>query len=420
MTVVVIGLNHRTAPLDLLGRTAVPGERLAKALADVSSRPNIAEAVVLSTCNRTEVYAVVERFHGAYQDGRDFLCDLAGAAPEELADHLYSAFDDDAVAHLFRVAAGLDSAVLGESEILGQVRTAWVLAHQEGAARAGLNLLFRHALEAGKRVRTETAIGRSAASVSSAAVEMAKERLEGLGGRRVLVVGAGDMGAGMAVALRSAGVGEMLVANRTMARAVELAARVDGTALTLSDVPGSLAGVDVLLTSIGSGTVLFDRDAIADAMSVRSDRPLLVVDVAVPRDVDHGVAEIPGVTLLDLDDLRAFAERGLAERRAEAGQAETIVTEQVGRYLTDVTERQAAPLIGRLYEQAEALRLGELERLRSSLDGLDDRQRAAVEAVTRGMVAKLLHEPSMRLKGAAGTPRGERYAEVLRDLFDLP
>jgi glutamyl-tRNA reductase len=420
MTVLVIGLNHRTAPLELLERTAVPGERLAKALADVSSRPNIAEAVVLSTCNRTEIYAVVERFHGAYQDGRDFLCDLAGAAPEELADHLYSAFDDDAVAHLFRVAAGLDSAVLGESEILGQVRTAWVLAHQEGAARAGLNLLFRHALEAGKRVRTETAIGRSAASVSSAAVEMAKEQLGGLGGRSVLVVGAGDMGAGMAVALRAAGVGEMLVANRTMARAVELAARVDGVALKLADVPEALAEVDVLLTSIGSGTVLFDRDAIAATMSVRPDRPLLVVDVAVPRDVDHGVAQLSGVTLLDLDDLRAFAERGLAERRAEAGQAETIVTEQVDCYLTDVTGRQAAPLIGRLHQQAEAVRLGELDRLRSNLDGLDDRQRAAVDAVTRGIIAKLLHAPSMRLKGATGTPRGERYAEVLRDLFDLP
>ena len=212
--------------------------------------------------------------------------------------------------HLFEVASGLDSAVLGESEILGQVRTAWERARTEGAARAGLNLLFRHALEVGKRVRTETAIGRSTASVSYAAVAMATDRLGTLEGRRVLVVGAGDMGEGMAVALRHAGVGEMLVANRTVRRAVEVASRVDGLAVGLHEVDEALVDADVLLTSTGAGSVLFEHHAIAGLMERRPDRPLLIVDVAVPRDVDRGVTAIPGVTLLDLDDLRAFAERG--------------------------------------------------------------------------------------------------------------
>jgi glutamyl-tRNA reductase len=420
MPVVVIGLNHRTAPLELLERTTVAPDALAKALTDVCSRPNVNEAVVLSTCNRTEVYAVVERFHGAYQDIRDFLCDLAAAAPEDLADHLYSQFDDDAVLHLFEVASGLDSAVLGESEILGQVRTAWERARTEGAARAGLNLLFRHALEVGKRVRTETAIGRSTASVSYAAVAMATDRLGTLEGRRVLVVGAGDMGEGMAVALRNAGVGEMLVANRTVRRAVEVASRVDGLAVGLHEVDEALLDADVLLTSTGAGSVLFEHHTIARLMERRPERPLLIVDIAVPRDVDRGVTAIPGVTLLDLDDLRAFAERGMNERRAEAAAARAIAVDELDRYAEQALARQAAPLVSRLHERAEAVRQAELERHRSKLDDLDDQQRAAVDAVTKGMIAKLLHEPSIRLKSAAGSPRGERYAEVLRDLFDLP
>jgi glutamyl-tRNA reductase len=419
MPVVVIGLNHRTAPLDLLERTAVPVERLPKALADVCSRPNVTEAVVLSTCNRIEVYAFVERFHGAYQDIRDFLCEVAGAAPQEVADHLYSCYDDDVAQHLFTVVAGLDSAVLGESEILGQVRRAWLSARDEGAARAGLNLLFRHALGVGKRVRTETAIGRSTASVSSAAVAMATERLGSLEGRSVLVVGAGDMGEGMAVALRGAGVGEMLVANRTVARAVDLAARVGGLAVGLAHVGTALAEVDVLLTSTGAGTVLFEHHTIAEVMAKRPARPLLVVDIAVPRDVDRAVATLAGVTLLDLDDLRAFAERGLAERRAEAAQALAIVADEVERFEDIALARQAAPLVGKLHERAEAIRQAELHRQRARLAALDDRGRDAVEAVTRSIVAKLLHGPSVRLKDAAGSPRAERYAEVLRDLFDL-
>lgn len=419
MPVVVIGLNHRTAPLDLLERTAVPVERLPKALVDVCSRPNVSEAVVLSTCNRIEVYAVVERFHGAYQDVRDFLCDLAGAAPEDVAEHLYSHHDDEVPGHLFKVVAGLDSAVLGESEILGQVRRAWLTARDEGSARAGLNLLFRHAIEVGKRVRTDTAIGRSTVSVSSAAVAMATDRLGSLDGRTVLVVGAGDMGEGMAVALRAAGAGEMLVANRTVSRAVDLAARVGGLAVGLAHVEAALAEVDVLLTSTGSGSVLFEHHTIAEVMARRPDRPLLIVDIAVPRDVDRAAGTVAGVTLLDLDDLRAFAERGLAERRAETAQALAIVADEVERFEDVALARQAAPLVVTLHQRAEAIREAELHRQRARLAALDDRGREAVEAVTRSLVAKLLHGPSVRLKDAAGSPRAERYAEVLRDLFDL-
>jgi glutamyl-tRNA reductase len=417
VSVVVIGLNHRTVPLGLLERTTVASEGLPKALFDLVSRPNVGEAVLLSTCNRTEVYAVAERFHGAFQDIRDFLCDLSGLAPDELSPHLYSQHDEDAVAHLFTVAAGLDSAVIGESEILGQVRDAWEVARDEGAARAGLNLLFRHALETGKRARTETGIARSTASVPFAAVEMATERFGTLEGTRVVVLGAGDMGEGVVSALARAGASDIVVANRTYERAAALAARMGGRAIEFGSLGDALSEADVLLTSTGAGTFVVDADMVERATAGRA---LLVVDVAVPRDVDPAVALLPGVTLLDLDDLRDWAARGLAERRAEAERAQLIVAEEMERFGEVAVARQAAPLVAELRERAEGVRAAELRRFASRLSGIDEREREAVDALTKGIVAKLLHDPTLRLKLDAGTPRGERNAAALRDLFDLP
>ena len=418
MSIVVIGVNHRTGPLALLERVAVSVESLPKVIASLTSRVNIREAVVLSTCNRTEVYAVAERFHGAYADIRDFFCELGGLSPDELHPHLYSQHDDGAVAHLFDVAAGLDSAVLGETEILGQVRGAWELSQAEGGAKATLNLLFRHAIETGKRARTETAISRSTASVSHAAVEMAIEHLGSLEGCRVLVVGAGDMGEGVAVALVAAGAKDITVANRTAARAEQLARRVGGRVVAFNELQTVIGGVDVLLTSTGSGSVLIDHDAVATAR-VGVDTPLLIVDIAVPRDVDSAVAGLPGVSLLDLDDLRDWAAKGIEKRSVEAESVRVIVSEEVERFTIDVTSRQAAPLVAQLHEHGESIRQGELDRFAARLASLDTTQRAAVEAVTKGIIAKLLHSPSVRLKDNVGTPSGERNAAAVRDLFDL-
>ncbi len=418
MSIVVIGVNHRTGPLALLERVAVSVESLPKAISSLTSRVNIREAVILSTCNRTEVYAVAERFHGAYADIRDFFCELGGLDADELHDHLYSQHDDGAVAHLFEVAAGLDSAVLGESEILGQVRAAWELAQGEGGAKATLNLLFRHALETGKRARTETAISRSTTSVSHAAVEMAREHLGSLVGRRVLVVGAGDMGEGVAVALAAAGARDIVVTNRTESRADQLAARVGGRVVPFREMPSALANIDVLLTSTGSGSVLIDHEMMATARD-GVDTPLLIVDIAVPRDVDGAVAALPGVSLLDLDNLRDWAAKGIEKRSAEAASVRVIVGEEVERFSIDVTSRQAAPLVAQLHEHAESIRLAELDRFSARLSSLDATQRAAVEAVTKGIIAKLMHSPSVRLKEDVGTPSGERNAATVRDLFDL-
>jgi glutamyl-tRNA reductase len=419
VSVVVIGLNHRTAPLDLLERTAVDDARLPKVLHDLCARQHLSEAVVLSTCNRTEVYAVAERFHAGYEDVRNFFTDLSFLPTEDFAGHLYVHYDDAAVMHLFSVAAGLDSAVLGESEILGQVGAAWERARTEGATASALNLLFRHALEVGKRVRTETGIGRGITSVAQAAVAMATDRLGTLTGRRVLLLGAGEMAEGMAVAIGSAGDVDTVVANRTWDTAKELAGRFDGRAVRLSDLPAELAQADVLLTSTGATNIMLEHADLTTAMSRRNGRPLLVVDIAMPRDVDPAAGDIDGVTLLDMDDLRRFVDAGLAERQREATRARMLIEEELVRYRALTTAREAAPLVTELREHAEAIRCSELERMDTRLSELDDRQRAAVEALTKGIVAKLLHDPTVRLKDASGTAKGDRLAEALRDLFDL-
>jgi glutamyl-tRNA reductase len=419
VSVVVIGLNHRTAPLDLLERMTVGDGQLPKALHDLTTRPNISEALVLSTCNRTEVYAVAERFHGAYSDIRGFLAAFSYLPPEEFSDHLYVHYDSAAAQHLMAVTAGLDSAVLGESEIQGQIKVAWERARDEDTAGPALNLLMRHALEAGKRARTETGIARSIASVSQAAVAMADQRLDGIAGARVLVLGAGEMGEGMAVALAGAGAADVAVANRTSRRAYDLAARVGGRAVPVLDVPDELGRVDVLLTSTGSKAPLIEKDDVVPVMAGRAGRPLLVVDIAVPRDVDPAVAEIDGVTLLDMDDVRAFAAAGVAERRLEVAAVEAILADELDRYLVATSAREVAPMIVALRERAESMRTAELDRFRARYDDLDPRQLDMVDAVTRGVVAKLLHPPTVVLKDAAGSARGDRLVAALRELFEI-
>ena len=312
MSVVVVGLNHRTVPLELLERVNVSPTRLPKVLGDLAGREHISEVVVLSTCHRTEVYAVAERYHGAVQDIRNAFSELAFIPPEDFSDHLYSYFDEGAVNHLFTVAAGLDSVVLGESEILGQVRQAWQSAHEEGTAGPRLAALFRHAVVAGKRVRTETAIGRGTTSLAHAAVDMAAGRLGSLEGTRILLLGAGEVGESMALAVAGIQGAQVFVANRTWDRAVALAARIGGRAVQLDGLRDALADADVLLTSTGAPSAIVDHSDLAPVVDARGGRPLLIVDVAMPRDIDPAVAELPGIELLDLDDVGVFVEAGLA------------------------------------------------------------------------------------------------------------
>jgi glutamyl-tRNA reductase len=419
VSLVVIGLNHRTTPVELLERMAVPPPELPKALHTLERSDNLAEVAVLSTCNRTEVYARCTRFHPAVEDVRNFLTDQSSLDPDTITDHLYTYHDDAAVAHLFGVAAGVDSMIVGEGEILGQVREAWQVAERETMIGPLVSRVFRQAVEVGKRARTETGIGRHAVSVSSAAVAVAGEQLGGLGGRRVLVVGAGDVGAGMAIALNGAGVSDIVVANRSPERAEELASRVGGRAIGLDRVLDSLVETDVLLASTGASDVLLERGEIEAAMSRRGGRALLIVDIAVPRNIDPGVNQVFGVTLLDIDDLKAFAALSLEQRRLEIGKVRHIITEELDRFRLERSAREVAPLVSSLRSRAEELRESELARFRSRLGDLDPASREAVDALTRGLVNKLLHDPTVRIKDAAGTAQGELFADALAALFGL-
>jgi glutamyl-tRNA reductase len=419
VSLAVIGLNHRTAAVDLLERMTVPPAGLPKALHTLADREYLADVVLLSTCNRTEVYARTTRFHAAVDDARHFLAELAGLDPDSLAESLYTYHDDAAVAHLFGVAAGLDSMIIGEGEVLGQVREAWQAADREGTAGQLLSRTFRHAITVGKRARHETGISRHAVSVSSAAVTLATERLGSLAGRQVLVLGAGDVGEGMAVALAGAGVGELVVANRSAARARQLASRVGGRAISLDEVPDALVHADVLLSSTGAPGVLIERGDIETVMARRRDRALLVVDVAVPRDVDPGVGQIFGVTLLDIEALRALGEQSLQARRAEVGKVQVIITEELDRFRVERSAREVAPLVATLRARAETIRAGELERRAGRLAALGPEAEDLVEKVTRAVVNKLLHDPTVRVKDAAGSAQGELLADALADLFGL-
>ena len=419
MSILVIGLNHHTSPVTLLERTSVADAALPTVLRDLGGRGDISEVVVLSTCNRTEVYAVAERFHGAYDGIRDFFSETSGIPADEVTEHIYSQHDIGAVSHLFAVAAGLDSAVLGETEIIGQVKHAWERAKDEGVARSSLNMLFRHALEVGKRARTETSISRSTASMSHAAVEMAEDILGTLGGMKVLVVGAGEMGEGVATALARAGAASVVVANRSIERGEALANKVGARVANLDDLATEVSGADVIVSCTGSGSPVL-TEALVRTARAGTDSPLLIVDIALPRDVEPSVGSLPGVTLRDLDHLKEWANRGLEKRAAEVEQVRAIIDEETERFVSDQTQRQAAPLIAQLREAVEDIRVSEIERLSARVAGLDADQRELVEVITKGIVSKLLHNPSVRLREAAGTPQGERLAAAVRDLFNLP
>ncbi len=340
MSVIVVGLEQKQAPLELLDRVSVTETDTAKALGRLRDRPNLSEAVLVSTCLRTEVYAVVERFHDGVAEIQEFLAERSGSSVDSLAGYCTIRFDDDVTEHLFAVASGLESAVLGESEVLGQVRRAWERAQGEHASGPVLGALFRHAVETGKRVRSETAIARGITSLSHGAVALAADRRPGgLAGARVLVVGAGEMGEGVAQALAGSGAGHLVVANRTAERAEAVVAALPPGAATsvvsadLADLAHLLASADVVVTTVGTSHPVVDRAMLTSAVAGRDGRAaLVVVDLGMPRNVAPAAADVPGVVLLDMEDLRAAVAEAIGGRQDEVAAASGIVSEEVERY----------------------------------------------------------------------------------------
>ncbi len=412
MNLSLVGVSHHGAALEVRERVAVDRERagtLARSLADGC------EAVVLSTCNRTELYLAAEGGDHLQERADTALLALAGDRSAGLAPAMYRLADESAALHLFRVAAGLDSMVPGEGEILGQVRDAF----ETGTTGPLLDRLFRMALHAGRRARVETAIGESPTSVAAAAAALAQQVFDGLSGRRVVLIGAGRTSELAARNLRSRGAIVAVVANRTPERAAELVARHGGRAVGLDEVPASLADADIVVSSTSAPGFVLRADEVAPIVRARRGRPLVLVDLAVPRDLDPALAAFDGCFLYDIDDLEGVVATSLAGRRAEAVHAERIVAAEADRFREWQASLAVVPAIASLREHAEAIRSAELARVEGRLSRLSDSERQTVEAITSQIVGKLLHLPTVRLKEASAHPDGLVYARVVRHLFGL-
>lgn len=420
--VVVVGLNHRSAPVDLLERLTISEERLPKALHQLASSDHVVEGAVLSTCNRIEIYAVVTKYHAGVLDLRNFLSEFCHVPPEDFTDHLYTYHEDGAIRHLFRVSSGIDSMVIGESEILGQVRRTFQAAQHEGTAQRTLGRAFRQALRVGKRARSETGIARNPASISSAAVELARGAFEdgSLDGTRVVIVGAGKMGRLAVQALRGAGASEVIVVNRTEERAREVADAFGVQPLPLDELSASLDGADIVICSTTAPAVVIDRSMVEAALRRRvPDSPLLIVDIAVPRDVDPSVGELDGVVLRDIDDLRGVVESGIGSRLSEVSNVEKIIVDELEHFLAWERANEIVPAAARLVARAEDIRLSELDRLARKLRNLSPEERRAVDQLTKKIVAKLTHDPLQRARELSSSKQGHLYLTALRELLGL-
>jgi glutamyl-tRNA reductase len=401
VSVVVIGLQHKQAPLSVLEAVAVGDADLHKVLTALSHRRNLQETVVLSTCLRTEVYSVVDRFHDAVAEVYEVLSEHSGVSTDELAARATVRFDDDVTSHLFSVTAGLESTVLGESEVVGQVRRAFEHAQSEGVCGPVLSALFQHALQTGKRVRTETGIARGTTSFAHAAVTVARgEDGGGLRDKRVVVVGAGEMGLGVSRALceipAAAAPRSIVVVSRSLARAEELVrAAACGSKLragALDGVHAELAQADVVLSAVAA-----ESHVLRAAHFTGVAGPMLVVDLGVPRNVDPVIGTLPSVTLLDMDTLSASVSRALGDREDESVAARAIIADEVERFRTASRQRGAAPVIAALRARLESMRVSELERHRAQLADLTEGEWEQVDVATRAAMAKMLHEPTMLL-----------------------
>jgi glutamyl-tRNA reductase len=424
MKILLIGLSHKTAPLAVRERLTFTSTMLRSALTHFDSThpqahlDDVREGVILSTCNRMEVYTFVHRPDVARQAIVKFLSRSCDIVPGEFVDHLYVCEDEEAIGHLLRVASGLDSMVLGEPQILGQITEAYEAALSQGAAGLVLSALFRAAIHTGKRARTETMIGVNPSSVSSVAASTASELLGDLSLRNVLLIGAGEMGAIAARALMKRGASDIVVANRTYRHAVQLAEELNGRAITFQQLSEAMVRADIIITSTGAPHTILNRKLVEPAMTARPARPLFIIDIAVPRDVDSNVTEIANVYLQDIDSLQSQADDNVQERTAEIPHVELIVEEEAQQFLDWFSSLGVVPTITAMRRRIESLRQQELELLFNRMD-LDERDRQLVEKMSHRLVNKIMHQPTTRLKKEAAAGNGVAYTTALRHLFAL-
>src|SRR5438270_1651961 len=416
MTFQLIGINHKTAPVEVRERLAIPEPRLPEALRRLAEHPGVDEGLILCTCNRVEMWAQT-RNGGA--DLRAFLRNYFLLDPVDYEPHLYAYGEQDAIGHLFRVAASLDSMVVGEPQILGQVQEAYATARAVGSVHSQLDLLLTRAFAVAKRVRNETAVGSSAVSVASVAVELAKKIFGALDGKQVYLVGAGKMSELAARHLLAHGAAAIFVANRTYDRAVELARKFSGKAIVFEQLYETCDRADIVLTSTGAPHAIFRREHGELFLARRRNRPMFFIDIAVPRDVDPEINKLDGIFVYDIDDLQSAVASHVADRRKEAERAEAIVDAEVERFQARLKTADVVPTIVSLHDHLETIRQAEIDRVRGRLGSLTPEQEMALETLTRGIVNKVLHTPISALKTAARDPQATTLIELVRKLFNL-
>jgi glutamyl-tRNA reductase len=420
MQLLLVGISHRTAPVDLRERVDFAARGVPAALEALAERGVAREAIVVSTCNRAEIYAATEEPTAARDSLTAFLSDFHGVARAELAQHVYAVEGLDAARHLFRVAAGLDSLVVGEPQILGQVKRAHTAATSARTTGPLLNRLFHSSFAVGKRVRTETALGSGAVSVSYAAVSLARKIFGDLDGRAVAVVGAGEMGKLTALHLKSQGVQHVTIVSRTVAHAARTAEAIGGASAAPWDELDSVIGSsDIVITATGAAAPILTKAHVESVMRPRRNRPLFLIDIAIPRDVEPAAGEIEQVFLYNIDDLQATVRENLSRRESEVARAETIVSEEIEKFSFWLKSRGAVPTIVALRQRFETIRRAELERLDFKLASLPPDARARVDEVTHLIVEKLLLTPTEQLKAAGDADALAAYTEALTRLFAL-
>lgn len=423
MPVVCVGLSHKTAPVEVRERHAFPASRMSEALVALADYDVVSEAAMLQTCGRLEIYAEVDDFEAGVGEIKSFLGNFRhGATDYDIESFLYTHLGQRAVEHLFRVATGLDSMLIGEAEILGQVKDAYVAAQHAKTLGKTLHHLFREALNAGKTARSQTPIGRDSVSVATAAIDAARVRLGTLSGKSVVVVGAGKMGRTAVRRLREEGASHLIVTNRTMSRAREVIAEAGfGEAVELPGLSEALASADLVIASTGASHFVLSVERVGEAMSRRPQRPMFVVDIAVPRDADPAIAEIENVSLVDIDGLKSVVEETLDARRQAIPAVEEIVGEYVQRFAHWYHSRVAVPVIATLTQKAETIRATELERVFARCPELTERERMLITGATLTIVSKMLHSVILKMREKATLDRAEAlsHARVLDELFEL-
>ena len=412
----LIGVNHNSAPVEMRERLAIPESRLPDACRDLTAHPGIEEGMVISTCNRVEL---VTHTTNRAADLRGFLGEHFQVKADELDPYLYEYREKDAVRHVFRVASSLDSMVVGEAQILGQVKEAYATARAVGAVRAQLEQLFTRAFAVAKRVRTETAVGSSSVSIASVAVELAKKIFGTLNGKTVFIVGAGKMSELAARHLMAHGCAAIFVSNRTYDRAVDLAHRFNGEAIKFDDLYDTCDRADIVITSTGSPHAIFRREHGEQFLARRKNRPMFFIDIAVPRDVAPEMGKLDGIFTYDIDDLQQAVSSHVADRRKEAERAEAIITSEVENFEARLRTLDVVPTIVSLQDHLETIRQAEIDRVRGRLGPLSPEQEIAVEALTRGIISKVMHTPITTLKTAAREAEATTVIEVVRRLFNL-